>query len=104
MAAKAGFENLNDAHAAKVSALFQRLADFGVIANREKFKSLGKRGADLFEFKSFQDRFIGNFRPGKRFLIAAYTRKKKDKLDPTVIKRAVEVLAANDKWEKEPRG
>ena len=51
MAAKAEFENLNDADAAKVSALFQRLADFGIIANREKFKGLGKTGADLFEFK-----------------------------------------------------
>jgi hypothetical protein len=29
MAAKADFENLNDADTAKVSALFQRLADFG---------------------------------------------------------------------------
>jgi hypothetical protein len=43
-AAKTDFENLNDPDAAKVAALFQRLADFGTIANREKFKSLGKTG------------------------------------------------------------
>lgn len=104
MAAKAEFENLNDADAAKVAALFQRLANFGTIANREKFKKLGKKGVGLFEFKSFQDRFIGDFRPGKRFLIASYTKKKKDKLDPAVVKRAVDILFANDQWEKENKG
>ena len=104
IAAKTHFENLNDADAAKVAPLFQRLSDFGKISNREKFKGLGREGADLFEFKSFQDRFIGDFRPGKRFLIAAYARKKKDKLDPAVVKRAVDILLANDQWEKENKG
>jgi len=97
---KADFENLNDADAAKIAALFQRLADFGMIANREKFKSLGSRGAALFEFKSSHHRFVGDFRPGRRFVIAAYMKKKKDHLNPEVIARAVRVLAANDEREK----
>jgi hypothetical protein len=83
--------------------LFQRLADFGKISNQEKFKGLGKKGAGLFEFKSFQDRFIGDFRSGKRFLVAVYSKKKKNQLDPAAVKRAVAILAANDEWEKQKR-
>jgi hypothetical protein len=37
--------------------------------------------------------------PGRRFLIAAYEQKKKDRLDPAVIERAVRVLAENDRYE-----
>ncbi len=103
MAAKADFDNLNEADAAKVLALFQRLAESGKIFNRDKFKSLGRKGSSLWEFKSFQDRFLGNFRPGQRFLIAAYEKKQKDRLDPEVVKRAVNVLAANDRYESQTR-
>jgi hypothetical protein len=86
-----------------VAALFQRLAEVGRINNREQFRNLGeqsgKRGSELWEFKRFQDRFLGDFRPGRRFLIAAYQQKKKDRLDPAVIERAVGVLGENDRYE-----
>jgi hypothetical protein len=52
-----------------VLALFQILGETGKILNREKFKGLGEQGLGLFEFKSFQIRFIGDFRPGKRFVV-----------------------------------
>jgi hypothetical protein len=103
LAAKTDFDNLVEEDRAKVFSLFRRLADSGAISNREKFKNLGSQGAHLWEFKAFQDRFIGDFRPGKRFLVAAYTRKKRDKLDPAVITRAAAVLAANDRYERSSR-
>jgi hypothetical protein len=98
--AKLDFEILSPADRAKIFSLFRRLADSGTISNREKFKSLGTKGAHLWEFKSFQDRFIGDFRPSKRFLVAAYSRKKRDQLDPAAVTRAAKVLAANDRYEK----
>ena len=86
-----------------MAALFNRFAQTGFIANHDQFHKLGNkagpRGANLGEFKRFQDRFLGDFRPGRRFLIAAYEQKKKDRLDPDVIERAVRVLAENDEYE-----
>lgn len=101
--ARPDYERLDTDRKAKMAALFQRLAEVGRINNREQFRNLGersgKRGSELWEFKRFQDRFLGDFRPGRRFLIAAYEQKKKDRLDPAVIERAVRVLAENDRYE-----
>lgn len=105
MPAKEEFDRLPDRDKAKVSALFLRLAEMGRIVNREKFRNLGQKsgkrgsGAELWEFKSFQDRFIGDFRPRNRFLVATYTKKKKDNLDPSAVARAVRVMAENDAFE-----
>lgn len=85
---------------AKLAALFQRLADFGRIENREKFKQLGDlakgEARSLWEFKSFQLRFLGNFRPGYRFVISWGLRKKADRLSPEDMQRAVKLLAEHD--------
>ena len=97
--AREDFECLDVDRKAKMKALFDRLAEVGQIYNREQFKNLGDQGGGLWEFKRFQDRFLGHFRPGGRFLIAAYEQKKKDRLDPAVIKRAARVLAENDGYE-----
>lgn len=101
--ARPDYERLDMDRKAKMTALFQRLAEVGRINNREQFRNLGeqsgKRGSELWEFKRFQDRFLGDFRPGRRFLIAAHEQKKKDRLDPSVIERAVRVLAENDRYE-----
>jgi hypothetical protein len=101
--ARADYERLKTERKAKMAALFQRLAEVGRINNREHFRNLGERsgksGSELWEFKRFQDRFLGDFRPGRRFLVAAYEQKKKDRLDPAVIQRAVRVLAENDRYE-----
>ncbi len=83
------FLSLDAADQAKMLALFRMLAETGRIPNREKFKSLGE---GLFEFKSFQLRFLGDFRPGRRFVIAFGLRKKKDKLDRADIETAVRIL------------
>lgn len=77
-------------------ALFKRLAETGDIASREHFKCLGKRGSNLWEFKRFQLRFIGDYRPGGRFLVALGLRKKRDQLDDSDIKKAARILAEHD--------
>jgi hypothetical protein len=93
------FQTLDATYHAKVLALFQMLAETGRILNREKFKGLGEQGLSLFEFKSFQLRFIGDFRKGKRFLVAHGVQKKKDELDPADIATAARILKENDQRE-----
>lgn len=98
------FQGLSLGDRAKAAALFQRLADTGRIVNDEKFKNLGDRagheGRHLYEFKSFQIRLIGDFRPGRRFIVAEGVRKKKDDLPKPAIQRALQVLAAHDSRER----
>lgn len=79
---------------AKLVALFGRLADFGVIHNREKFKKLED---DLWEFKSFQIRVLGAFRPNGIFVLAHGVTKKKDELSPSDIEIAKRILREHDK-------
>lgn len=90
---------------AKLLTLFKLLANVGRITNREKFKQLGEkagsRGKDLWEFKSFQLRFIGDFRPGYRFILAQGVRKKRDDLRPADIEAAVQVLY---RWDQSQGG
>lgn len=87
------FSGLNNRDAAKVQALFERLAEHGEIRNQEKFKKLGNVGRHaLFEFKSFQLRFLGGFAPGGRFLVAHGLRKKKDAHATRDLQRAVRIL------------
>jgi hypothetical protein len=97
------FLALDAAYQAKVLALFQMLAETGRIQNREKFKSLGEQGQGLFEFKSFQIRFIGDFRPGKRFVVAHGVQKKKDELDKSDIQAAVRIMQESDQRDAKER-
>ena len=57
---------LPDSDQAKINALLKLLADRGFIQNREKFKKLGSKakgkGSELWEIKSFQLRFLGDYR------------------------------------------
>lgn len=62
-------------------------------------KAKGK-GAELWEFKSGQDRFLGDFRPEGRFVIAHALRKKGDNLPEPDIEKAVRILEENDLREK----
>lgn len=88
------FLNLRDEEAAKIEALFKRLANSGSIANREKFKKLEDRqGQAIWEFKSFQLRFLGGFARGKRFLVAHAVRKKTDRHRPSDIDKTARILS-----------
>jgi len=100
--AHADYERLDTLRKAKMAALFQRLAEVGRINTESSSATWASRGASAvpnYDFKRFQDRFLGDFRPGRRFLIAANEQKKKDRLDPAVIERAVRVLTENDRYE-----
>ena len=90
------YQTLSSEERQKVLALFKRLAETGEISSREHFKSLGKSGGNLWEFKRFQLRFIGDYRPGGRFLVAFGLRKKRDELDDSDIKKAARILAEHD--------
>jgi hypothetical protein len=89
------FESLEDGDRASMEALFKRLANYGKIVNEEQFKKL--TGQDLWEFKKFQMRFYGNYRPGGRFLIAhGVTDKKRNRGRPQDYEKARRVLEEND--------
>ena len=107
MPAREFFDALDERDRPKLLALFRRLANEGKIPNREKFRKLGQQGgrkfSHLWEFKSFQLRFLGDFR-GKRFLLAHVTRKKKDELSESDKSRTVRILAENDDFEGRKRG
>ena len=79
-----GFLNaLDSSDRKKLRVLFERMGDFGVLHNREKFKKL--EGSDgIFEFKSFQLRLLCFF-VGDRVVICRGLLKKKDKHDKVDI-------------------
>lgn len=97
------FKTLEKKERQKMITLFKRLADQGDIASREHFKSLGKQGEGLWEFKHHQLRFLGDFRPGGRFIVAHGLRKKQDDLDPADIARAKRFLDEHDEREARER-
>jgi hypothetical protein len=94
------FLALEPADQRKVAALFQWLATEGRVPNREKFKGLGTKGAGLWEFKSQQIRFLGDFRPGGRFVVALGLRKKQDDLRPADVEVAARIMVENDAVER----
>lgn len=100
-------QTLSHKDRARLLALFQRLADEGRISNREKFRLLGDKAGTkargFWEFKDFQLRFIGDFRPGRRFVIAHGLLKKRDNLSPSDIDIATRVLSEHDKLETRER-
>jgi hypothetical protein len=109
MPAREVYLSLSPGDRAKMDTLFKNLAEVGRITNREKFRNLGDRAGararSLFEFKSFQIRFLGDFRRGARFLVAhGITNKKKDDLPRADIERTVRILEENDVCEAKERG
>jgi hypothetical protein len=99
MPARELYETLGDGDKAKVLALFGRLAETGKITNSEKFKKVADvRGQQIFEFKSFQARLLGSFRPGRRFVVAVGLIKKKDRHNPRDLDTAARILSEHDEW------
>jgi mRNA-degrading endonuclease RelE of RelBE toxin-antitoxin system len=90
------YRDLSRGERQRILALFKRLADTGDIASREHFKSLGKSGDNLWEFKRSQFRFLGDYRPGGRFVVALGLQKKKDDLNRSDIEKASRILAEHD--------
>lgn len=97
--AKTFFEALSAQDRAKTLVLFQRMAEIGPpgLQNREKFKFLDEvRGERIFEFKSFQLRFLGGFRPGSVFLVVHALRKKSHDLPPSALEITARGLREHD--------
>ena len=87
------FLTLKPTDRAKIQALFNRLAEQGRIGTKERFKKLETRkGWALWEFKSFQLRFIGGFSTAKAFVVAEGVRKKQDRHRARDLDRAVRIL------------
>jgi hypothetical protein len=97
------FKKLGKKDRQKMISLFKRLADNGSIASRKHFKCLGEQGHGLWEFKDFQQRFLGDFRPGGRFIVAHGLKKQQDDLDPNDIARAKRILDEHDEREERKR-
>lgn len=90
------FLRLSDEEAAKIEGLFELLAESGWIANVEKFKKLDDiSGQAIWEFKSFQIRFLGGFVPGGRFVVAHGVKKKKNKHKSSDLDRTARILNAH---------
>ena len=93
MAARKFYLELAPKDRAKIQAQFNNLAEDGRIPTAERFKKLGnRRGLSLWEFKSFQIRFIGAFSKGTspgEFIVALGVRKKADRHKDSDLERAV---------------
>lgn len=90
------FQRLGRRDKAKVLCLMARLAEIGLIVNREKFKQLGKRagkrGRSVWEIKSHQIRLLGGYRPDRRFVVAHGVIKKRGRLQASDIEKTVRIL------------
>ncbi len=93
--ARKDFYRLPEKDRAKFFERFKLLAQHGKINNKELFRKLSPR--NLWEFKKYQTRLIGDFRPGKRFLVAHCVKgKKTDKIAPRELDKAERILQEND--------
>ena len=102
-AARKFFSELAQQDRAKIQSQFNILAEDGRIPTTERFKKLAnRRNWTLWEFKSFQIRFIGTFSkrtsPGE-FVVALGIRKKANRHKASDLERAVRIL--NDHFGKE---
>ena len=89
------FLDLDVKDRARIQALFERLAELGRIHTSERFKKLETRGGvALWEFKSFQLRFIGTYSSVTRreFVVACGLRKKRQHHNTHDLDRAVRIL------------
>lgn len=93
-------KNLDPADKRKVEFLFAALAENGRIANREQFRRVNRV---LWEFKSYQLRVFGDFRPGDRFVVVYGTVKKSNKLAKREIEVAERLMSEWDSREGERR-
>jgi hypothetical protein len=79
------FGTLPEAERAALHAAMQLLAETGRIRSSDKFK---KVSGEIWEFRRFQQRFLGFYLPGGRFVVASHEVKKKDRLSKETIARA----------------
>lgn len=83
------FDALPKARKAKLTSIFERVADFPQYRNQEKFRH---EREGIFSFKSFQDRLLCFF-DGSLICISHGLKKKQDKLPPGEIVKAQTIRA-----------
>ena len=76
---------LGETERAKIFKIIKRLANFGVIQNREQFK---KVEGEIWEFKEFQRRILMYYLPNRRIVLTHGFIKKIDKIPRAEIVRA----------------
>ena len=93
MPGKDYFDSLPPKERNKMKELFQLLADDWWIASKEKFN---REEGEFWAFKDFQNRLIGAYRPGFRFVVVHGLQKQTPKMPREAIERAARVLAEWD--------
>ncbi len=94
MPAKEFYESLDESQKRQVAVLFERMANEGVIRNREQFKKV--RG-EIFEFKRFQIR-IGCFPVGRTWVLTHGFIKKSDDWKQAELDRANSIRCEHLEW------
>jgi|HubBroStandDraft_5_1064220.scaffolds.fasta_scaffold547724_1 hypothetical protein len=87
--AKEFFDGLPQKIKNRFGVSFKKLGDVGTLHNKEQFKAV--EGTKFFEFKCHRYRMICRFIDGGFVLLLNGCEKKKNKLNPEVIKRAERV-------------
>lgn len=88
------FEGLEDSDQAGLLKLFQLLGNFGKISSDQKFK---KVDAEIWEFKKFQIRMPCAYARGGLVIVSHGFIKKGDKMPPTQLQRARDILAEDER-------
>jgi phage-related protein len=76
---------LGETERAKILKIIKRLANFGVVQNREQFK---KVEGEIWEFKEFQRRILMYYLPNRRIVLTHGFIKKGDRIPRSEIERA----------------
>jgi len=85
------YESLSDLEQNRLMALFVRLADTGVLFNREQFKKV--EGTEFFEFKRNDVRMLCRFLKDARLLLLHGFRKKQDRIPQRELERTKQIWA-----------
>lgn len=75
----------------KFLILVKKIADFGVIYDKTKFRN---EGDDIYAFKPQPDRYLCFFFTGKKIIVTNAYHKKSDKLPPNEKSTALKNMAA----------
>ena len=85
------FLRTSDVQKRKFLMLVKKMADFGVIFDKTKFRF---EGDEIYAFKPQPDRFLCFFFVGKKIIVTNAYRKKSDKLPPREKATAMKNMAS----------
>lgn len=88
------FLGVSDVQKRKFLILVKKLADFGTIFDKTKFRN---EGDSIYAFKPQPDRYLCFFFTGKKIIVSNAFRKKTDKLPQSEKETALKNMAAYEK-------